>query len=47
MQAEIDALEANQTWEFTTLSPRKKSVQCRWVRKVKFKFDGKIERHKA
>ncbi|XP_019199717.1 PREDICTED: uncharacterized protein LOC109193309 [Ipomoea nil] len=47
MQAELDALQANQTWELTTLPPSKQVIGCRWVYKVKYKSDGTIERCKA
>jgi len=47
MTAEINAPEANGTWEFTTLPPKKKALGCKWVYKIKFHADGSIERYKA
>ncbi|CAL1392356.1 unnamed protein product [Linum trigynum] len=47
MKQEIEALEANQTWELTTLPPGKKAIDSKWVYKVKFKPSGDIERFKA
>jgi hypothetical protein len=47
MQAEIIALETNNTWIVTTLPPNKHPIGCKWVYKVKHKSDGSIERYKA
>ncbi|GJT01644.1 retrovirus-related pol polyprotein from transposon TNT 1-94 [Tanacetum coccineum] len=47
MKKEIDALESNGTWELTTLPPRKKAIDCKWVYKTKYNNDGTVERHKA
>ena len=40
-------LEANNTWFITTLPLGKKAIGCRWVYKIKHKFDGSFERYKA
>ena len=47
MAAEISALEANHTWVLTPLPSHKKTIGCKWVYKVKYRFDGSIERYKA
>ncbi|XP_075633672.1 uncharacterized protein LOC142606162 [Castanea sativa] len=47
MAIEISTLEANHTWTFTPLPPHKKTIGCKWVYKVKYKFDGSVERYKA
>ena len=47
MNKEINALEANKTWDFVPLPPGKKAISCKWVYKVKLKADGSLERLKA
>lgn len=47
MKMELQALEANNTWELTTLPPGKKPIGCKWVYKIKRHSDGNIERYKA
>jgi hypothetical protein len=47
MQAEILALETNQTWIVTDLPSNKKDIGCKWVYKIKQKSDGSIERYKS
>jgi hypothetical protein len=47
MQAELTALEANNTWSLTFLPPRKSLIGCKWVYKIKHKADVSIERYKA
>ncbi|KAL0377594.1 UNVERIFIED_CONTAM: Retrovirus-related Pol polyprotein from transposon RE2 [Sesamum radiatum] len=47
MDAEIQALEHNQTWEITPLPKDKKAIGSRWIYKLKLKPDGTVDRHKA
>jgi len=47
MKNEIKALNINETWSITDLPPGKRSIGCKWVYKLKFNADGKIERYKA
>ena len=47
MQAELHALQMNNTWTLTTLPPHKVAIGCRWVYKIKYNADGTIERYKA
>ncbi|KAL0401884.1 UNVERIFIED_CONTAM: Retrovirus-related Pol polyprotein from transposon TNT 1-94 [Sesamum latifolium] len=47
MQAELDALEQNHTWRFTTLPTHKRPIGCKWVFKTKLRADGSVERYKA
>ncbi|KAL8093432.1 hypothetical protein AgCh_035348 [Apium graveolens] len=47
MQAEIDALYANYTWDMVPLPTGKKPIGRKWVYKVKLKADGTLDRCKA
>ena len=47
MQDELQAFAANNTWQLTPLPPRKKTIGCKWVYKIKYHSDGTVERHKA
>ena len=40
MDEEFDSLHDNKTWEFVSLPPRRKLVQCKWVSKTKIASDG-------
>ena len=47
MEAEMDALQKNKTWELVDLPSRKKPMGYKWVFAVKFKVDGSLEWYKA
>jgi hypothetical protein len=47
MNAEIVALEENQTWIIIDLTSTKVPIGCKWVYKVKLKAYGSIERYKT
>lgn len=47
MRQEIEALEANGTWELKDLPPEKWAIDSKWVYKVKYKPTGEVERYKA
>nr|CAD1826176.1 unnamed protein product [Ananas comosus var. bracteatus] len=47
MKEELNALEKNHTWDLALLPKGKKPVGCRWVYKIKYHPDGRIERYKA
>jgi len=45
MTKEIQALEDNQTWEFSDLPPGKKALGCKWVFKIKYQAALHIAAH--
>ena len=47
MNAELQALIANQTWSLVPLPPDKHPINFKWVYHIKHKVDGSIERYKA
>ncbi|KAJ3687146.1 hypothetical protein LUZ61_016310 [Rhynchospora tenuis] len=47
MRVEIDALERNGTWTIENLPYGKKAIGCKWVYRIKYHSDGRIERYKA
>jgi len=47
MQTNIEALNANHTWEFVDLHPYANSIGRKWVYKIKRYVDGTIARFKA
>jgi hypothetical protein len=47
MDAEIDAIERNDTWELTYLPTGAKKVRVKWAYKTKFNENGEIDKYKA
>ena len=47
MKEELDALTKNHTYDLVTLPPRQSVVDCKWIYKIKIRFNGSIERYKA
>lgn len=47
MDSEMNALISTQTWELAKLSSNRKSIDCKWVFKIKYRVDGSIKRYKA
>ena len=44
---EMQALNQNETWAVEDLLRGKRSMGCRWVFTIKYRFDGSIDRYKA
>lgn len=47
MQTEIQALNANHTWDLIPFPPNKNPIGSKWVYKVKLESDNTLERCKA
>ncbi|GJS30952.1 retrovirus-related pol polyprotein from transposon TNT 1-94 [Tanacetum coccineum] len=47
MQKEVKALEKNGTWTLEYLPEGKRAIDSKWVYKIKFNPNGKVERYKA
>ncbi|XP_059284954.1 uncharacterized mitochondrial protein AtMg00820-like [Lycium ferocissimum] len=47
MQAEVDALQQNNTWQIVDLPKGKVPIGCKWIFKIKYKDSGEIQRFKA
>lgn len=47
MKAELEAVERNRTWTLTELPPGKKTIDLKWVFKLKKDLNGEIVKHKA
>jgi hypothetical protein len=44
MDEEMEALDANVTWELVALLKNKKAIRCKWVYKIKHNADGSMSR---
>ena len=47
MQNELVALEQNNTWTLTNLPHGKTLIGCKWIYRIKYKYDGTIEKYKV
>ena len=47
MDAEITAIERNDTWELCDLPKGQKTIAVKWVYKTKLKENGEVDKHKA
>jgi len=47
MEEEINSLRSNNTWFLTKIAKNGKILDCKWVYRLKYKFDRSIERYKA
>ena len=47
MAKEIEALEDKKVWTVEELPLGKKSINCKWVFKLKYKSNGSIKQYKA
>ncbi|GJV85199.1 ribonuclease H-like domain-containing protein [Tanacetum coccineum] len=47
MNNEMEALFRNKTWVLVDLPPNRKTIRCKWLWKIKYKFTSEIEMYKA
>ena len=47
MEEEIESMKNNQVWDLVDLPPGRRSIENKWILKIKRKADGSIERYKA
>jgi len=47
MEAKLPGLTENNTWIIVSLPVGHKAIGCRWVYKIKYRYDGSIEQYKA
>lgn len=47
MKAEYDSIMQNNTWELVDRLKKHKVIGTKWVYKLKFRFNGSLEKHKA
>ena len=45
--AEYESLLENETWELVELPPGRSAIGSKWVFRIKYKSDGRVERFKA
>ena len=43
MKEELETLFKNHTWDLVTLPPRKSVVGCKWIYKIKTRFDTMLK----
>jgi hypothetical protein len=44
---EYDSVLANRTWNLVDFPPDVKPIGCKWVYRIKYKPNGKIDKYKA
>ncbi|CAL8994830.1 unnamed protein product, partial [Prunus brigantina] len=47
MEAEMEMIEKNETWELVNIPTEKPVIGVKWVYKTKLNLDGSIQKHKA
>ena len=47
MKEKLDILSKNFTWDLVTFPPGKSVVGCKWIYKIKTRFDGSIKHYKT
>lgn len=47
MTEEMESLNKNKTWNLKTLPLNRRTIDCKWVYRVKRKSDGSVDRYKA
>ena len=47
MEAKLESIEKNGTWELVPCPPNQKVIGVKWVYKRKFLSDGSLDKHKA
>jgi hypothetical protein len=47
MDLELEAIESNDTWELTSLPVGANKIGVKWIYKIKYNENGKVEKHKA
>ena len=47
MVEEMESIRSKNVWEWIDFPQGRKAIGNKWVLKIKYKFDGSIERYKA